>query len=124
MSYNGNEAKAVTLEDLRASSKLVDESVLRILAENGDYVGAAHMQDNLKAFASGHGALQTYALFKASMDGVEAFAPLTERQLQGLMRLNAELGSPQGDGFKTALRQAALDISPEEFAPAFRLEAA
>ena len=116
--FNKSDAKAVTLEDLRKASQLVDESVLRILADSGEYLGATHMQDNLRSFASGHGALQTFALFKANMDGVEALAPLTLRQLHSLAKMNVDMKAPQGESFKAALRQAALDIDPECFSVA------
>lgn len=109
------ETEAPTLSDLRKASQLVDESVLKILAEEGRYLGAAHPQDNLQAYASGHGNLMSYALFEANMDGVKALAPLTHQQLKGLMVVTASLDHPQGTYFDQQVGKAALDIDPTQF---------
>ena len=109
------ETEAPALDDLREANRHVDSAVLKIIAEQGRYLGAAHPQENLQAYAKGYGELMTYALFEANMDGVKACAPLTHSQLTQLMELNAELGYPQGAAFVAELRKVALDIDPTPF---------
>jgi len=116
--FSGNvspETEAPKLEDLSKASQLVDESVLRILAEEGRYVGAVHPQDNMEAFSTGHGQLMTYALFEADMDGVKALAPLTHQQLLSLMEMTAKLNHPQGKGFAEQVKQAAFALDATKF---------